>query len=175
MSLITSSTEIKKRQYEAPVNIERYHDVYRWKTAIATNESEYKNISCFFPKGTQKGTNSLIVTKPSFDFLEQFFYDDGPSGNYYYLACFNMEDFGLLGTKVSTDMCSDQYGNFFVDKGAALDCALYDNPLERCEPLFIERVSNGTFHLNDGYALLAELQKRGYDGDVWGVVSDYTK
>jgi hypothetical protein len=114
------------------------------------------------------------MEKPTNEVLEDWFHADGPSGNKYYLAPFKMADFALTGTKVSTDFCSDPEGNYYLDPEKVASYALVEDLFEDVEPLFVERVADGTYHLNDGYALLAELDRRGYTDTVWAVVSDYT-
>ena len=167
MSIITSQVNIKKRYWESPSSQDRYHEPYQWRGCISTKDHAYKNIPIKYK------TNSLNPIKPSDEYLSRFSREDGLTYKYYYLCEFNMSDFNLNG-KVSTDMGCDETGkHFYIDENILYYYSVTENPLENEEnTMYINRMNDGTFHLNTGFELLAELEERGYNGIVWAIVSD---
>lgn len=168
--VLTNRVQVLQRYHQCESNDVRTHEPYRWNTAVATNEEEYLNCEVFYQNGDE-----IFSEKPSSEYASNFAAEDGYDANYYYLCEFQMRDFGLR-EKVSTDFCSDEVGHFYVELDKAKYWAGIENPLlaEHNEPFFINKESNGTFHLNTGYELLNELRYRGYNGSVWAIVSDYT-
>ena len=167
MSIITSQVNIKKRYWESPSVQDRHHEPYEWNGCLSTGSQEYKNISIRFK------SDKLSVKKPSDEYLYRFAREDGFSAKYYYLCEFNISDFNLNG-KVNTDMGCDETGkHFFIDENIMYYHSVTENPLKNEEnTMYINRMDNGTFHLNTGFELLAELEERGYTGTVWAVVAD---
>ena len=171
MTVITNRVQVQKKYWEAPLNERRHFSVYRWDSAISTADTEYIN-----GVPLKYGSDTVISQKPTEKALVTFATDDGETAASYYLCEFHMSDFGLK-KKVSTDLCADETGkDYFIEPSVSQYYANCENPLaleEDQEPLmYIEKLSNGTFHLNVGYELLAELEERGYDGTVWAVVAD---
>lgn len=170
MSIITSNVEILKRYFSSPLNEERYHPVYRWKTASHTNEQEYMNIPVYWFNADDIDHQ---IGKPSLDYIEEFARGQDYDAKYYYACEFQMSDFSLKG-KVSTDMAADEKGdNFFIDLEESEFWARTKNPLEYEDAMYIVRNEDGTMHLNTGFELLSELQERGYNGKLWAIVEDY--
>lgn len=171
MSIITNRVQIQKRCWEAPMNEKRHYPVYKWDTAVSTSDSEYMTqVPIIY------NADSVENQKPTEEALMTFAAADRYTANAYYLCKFNMSDFNLHG-KVSTDMSCDESGrDYFIDIADAIYYANCENPLylnEDDEPLmYVDRIEDGTFHLNVGFEILAELEERGYQGDVWTVVAD---
>ena len=169
MSVITSRVNIIKRYWDSPMNDKRRYEPYRWNNAVSTADMEYLELPVMLSETT------VVAKKPSEEYLRVFAEQDGNEANYYYMCEFQMSDFSLYG-KVSTDLCCDETGrDFYIDIEESKYYSQCENPLEDEEDLmFINRLEDGTFHLNSGFELLSELEERGYNGKVWAFVSDYT-
>jgi hypothetical protein len=166
--LITSDVKIKKRYWEAPsVQEGRFYEPYMWNGCISTEDKYYKSIPVTYR------SEDVISSKPSFEYLKISAKEDGYDAKHYYLCEFQMSDFALNG-KVNIDMACDETGkHFYIDKSKMWYYSICKNPLSNEEnTMFINRFQDGTFHLNTGFELLAELEEREYSGSVWAVVSD---
>jgi hypothetical protein len=170
MSIITSNVEILRRYFSSPLNVQRFHPVYRWNNASYTEDQEYKDIPVYWfdvdDIDHQEG-------KPSLEYIEEFAQIQDYEGKYYYACEFQMSDFSLTG-KVSTDMAADEKGdNYFITLENSKFWASCKNPLEYEDAMYIVRNEDGTMHLNTGFEVLAELQERGYNGKIWAIVEDF--
>lgn len=168
MSIITSDVNIKKRYWESPSHQEkRHYEPYRWNGSVLTSDDEFKEVPIKF------SAKFVKPSKPSYEFLCDFANSDGYSAKHYYLCEFQMSDFQLNG-KVNIDMGCDETGKHFIIDIEELkrfsDCV---NPLSNeNDTFFIDRLEDGTLHLNTGFELLAELEERDYKGPVWAIVAD---
>jgi hypothetical protein len=171
MSIITSRVQIQKRYWESPLNEERKFGVYKWEGSISTADEEYlTQVPIKFK------AEDVESQKPTEESLMTFAAEDGYSATSYYLCEFQMSDFGLH-KKVSTDAGCDETGKeYFIDLADAKYYAYCKNPLSLIEDeepaMYIEKLIDGTLHLNCGFELLAELEEREYEGKIWAVVAD---
>lgn len=173
MSIITSQVNIKKRYWESPSIQERYHEPYKWSGSVSTDDEEYQTLTLGYSYYGGDHISAPVAIKPTYDYLCNFAREDGYSSKHYYLCEFQMSDFSFNG-KVNIDMGCDETGrHFYVDMN---DCKYYstcENPFEdEANTFYVNRLDDGTFHLNSGYELLMELIERGYNGSVWAIVSD---
>ena len=168
MTIFPNKVNVMKRYWEAPLNLHRRDPPYRWNGAISTADILYLELPVLMTDET------VVAHKPSTEYLKSIADRDGREAQYYYVCEFQMSDFDLYG-KVSTDMCCNETGkDYYLDLIESKYFSQCENPLEEEEDtMFIQRYEDGTFHLNTGFELLAELQERGYNGKVWAVVADY--
>lgn len=167
--LLTNSVQISKRILESPINEVRHNQPYRWKLplpAICTSEKKYGDIPLVF-----SNADTVNSIEPSMEYMEEYIKTEDDVVFYKYK--FNMNDFGMINCKISTDLCNDENGELYLDELDAYAVSFTQNPLE--EPFYVLREEDGTLHLQNKFEEFAELQRRGYTGEVWVIIADYCK